>query len=74
MLLVSPAGRGAERGEGEQRSPERSPGRAGGETALPAEPGGGAGESAQTGDLLPPKESDVAHEFGFYENMNWKLP
>lgn len=46
-----PAGDDAEWGEGEQRGSEGSSGRADREAALPADPGGGAGESAQTGEL-----------------------
>lgn len=54
LLIVScvPAGGGAERGEGEQRGSEGGSERADREAALPADPGGGAGESAQTGELL----------------------
>lgn len=52
FLCPRPAGHGAECREGEQRGSEGSSGRAGREAALPADPGGGAGESAQTGELL----------------------
>lgn len=45
------AGDRAERGEGEQRGSQRSSERADREAALPADPGGGAGQSAQTGEL-----------------------
>lgn len=51
-VVSSPAGDCAERGEGEQRGSERSSERADREAALPADPGGGAGEPAQTGELL----------------------
>lgn len=50
-FVSCPAGDGAERGEGEQRGSERSSERADREAALPADPGGGAGGSAQTGEL-----------------------
>lgn len=50
IVPAAPAGGGAERGEGEQRGSEGSAERADGEAALPADPGGGAGESAQTGE------------------------
>lgn len=49
-VCAAPAGGGAERGEGEQRGSEGSAERADGEAALHADPGGGAGESAQAGE------------------------
>ena len=67
-FVSSLAGDSADRGEGEQRGSERSSGRAGGEAALPADPGGGAGESAQTGEPLHLKREAHMVVFGFKNN------
>lgn len=59
IVSCLPAGDDAERGEGEQRGSEGGSERADREAALPADPGGGAGESAQTGELLLHLRSEV---------------
>lgn len=59
MLLPTAAGRAPERGEAEQRGPAGSAGRIGGEAALPSDPGGGAGEPAQTGEWTRPPENPL---------------
>lgn len=52
FFMSYPVGDSTEWGEGEQRGSERSPEWADREAALPADPGGGAGESPQTGEKL----------------------
>lgn len=58
-MSFPPAGDCAKRGEGEQRGSEGISERADREAALPADPGGGAGESAQTGERLHPRSKMI---------------